>query len=68
MVALFRIVEPCGGGITIDGVDALKIGLEELREAISIIPQVKKATTSRTKMLHVGGGKYVDVENIQSVL
>lgn len=40
MVALFRIVEPCGGRITIDGIDALRLGLQDLREAISIIPQV----------------------------
>eukprot|EP00904_Undaria_pinnatifida_P007302 jgi/Undpi1/3701/HiC_scaffold_16.g07071.m1 len=39
MVALFRIVEPCGGRVTIDGVDALRVGLRDLREAISIIPQ-----------------------------
>lgn len=40
MVALFRIVEPCDGSLTIDGVDALRLGLKDLREAISIIPQV----------------------------
>eukprot|EP00903_Cladosiphon_okamuranus_P012646 g11831.t1 len=39
MVSLFRMVEPCGGSITIDGVDALRVGLQDLREAISIIPQ-----------------------------
>lgn len=41
MVSLFRMVEPCGGSITIDGVDALRVGLQDLREAISIIPQVR---------------------------
>lgn len=40
MVTLFRIVEPCGGKVMIDGVDALRLGLQDLREAISIIPQV----------------------------
>lgn len=40
VVTLFRIVEPCGGRVTIDGVDALRVGLRDLREAISIIPQV----------------------------
>ncbi|CAN0434654.1 unnamed protein product, partial [Hapterophycus canaliculatus] len=39
MVSLFRMVEPCSGSITIDGVDALRVGLQDLREAISIIPQ-----------------------------
>lgn len=40
MVSLFRMVEPSRGSITIDGVDALRVGLQDLREAISIIPQV----------------------------
>ncbi|ORZ34436.1 P-loop containing nucleoside triphosphate hydrolase protein [Catenaria anguillulae PL171] len=39
LVALLRIVEICGGKITIDGVDLSKIGLRDLREKIAIIPQ-----------------------------
>ncbi|CAM9259775.1 unnamed protein product, partial [Ectocarpus fasciculatus] len=39
MVTLFRMVEPCGGSLTIDGVDGLRVGLQDLRKAISIIPQ-----------------------------
>ncbi|KAI0288069.1 ABC transporter [Russula brevipes] len=39
MVALFRIVELVSGSITIDGVDISKIGLDDVRNAISIIPQ-----------------------------
>jgi ABC-type multidrug transport system fused ATPase/permease subunit len=38
-VALLRIVELASGRITIDGVDVGKIGLTDLRTAISIIPQ-----------------------------
>lgn len=40
MVTLFRMVEPCAGSLTIDGVDGLRVGLQDLRKAISIIPQV----------------------------
>ncbi|KAH9068493.1 ABC transporter [Lactarius deliciosus] len=39
MVALFRIVELVSGSIKIDGVDISKLGLNDVRNAISIIPQ-----------------------------
>ncbi|KAH8995028.1 ABC transporter [Lactarius akahatsu] len=39
MVALFRIVELVSGSISIDGVDISKLGLNDVRNVISIIPQ-----------------------------
>ena len=43
MVALFRITELRHGSIVIDGQDISKLGLNTLRSALSIIPQVKPA-------------------------
>ena len=39
MTALFRLVELNSGSITIDGLDISKMGLEDLRSKIAIIPQ-----------------------------
>ena len=40
-LALFRILERAGGRIMVDGVDIAKIGLQDLRSRLTIIPQVR---------------------------
>ncbi|KAL2324606.1 hypothetical protein Fmac_023664 [Flemingia macrophylla] len=37
--ALFRLVEPAGGKIVVDGIDICSIGLHDLRSRFAIIPQ-----------------------------
>ncbi|KAG1791532.1 P-loop containing nucleoside triphosphate hydrolase protein [Suillus plorans] len=39
LLTLFRIIEPASGAILIDEVDITKLGLHDLRSAISIVPQ-----------------------------
>ena len=36
---MYRLVELSSGSVTIDGVDISKIGLTDLRKALTIIPQ-----------------------------
>ena len=39
-MSLFRLVEPCGGRVIMDGIDTSKVGLDDLRQSrIAIIPQ-----------------------------
>jgi hypothetical protein len=39
MMALFRIIEPCGGRVLIDGLDSGALGLSDLRSRLSLVPQ-----------------------------
>ncbi len=39
VAALFRLTEPIGGQIRLDGIETTKVGLTDLRKRISIIPQ-----------------------------
>jgi len=41
LLALFRIIEPATGTIIVDGIDITKIGLHDLRSAMSIVPQTQ---------------------------
>lgn len=41
MLSLFRIVEAEAGRIVIDGIDTARIGLDDLRSRIAIIPQAR---------------------------
>ena len=45
ITTLFRLAEP-EGELTIDGVSIHSLGLHDLREVISIIPQVRKVPTA----------------------
>ncbi|EEC15273.1 ABC transporter, putative, partial [Ixodes scapularis] len=38
-LALFRLIDPKSGSITVDGIDIAQIGLHDLRSKMSIIPQ-----------------------------
>lgn len=40
-LALFRIVELCGGKICLDNIDIKMVGLHDLRSKLTIIPQVR---------------------------
>jgi len=40
-LCLFRIIESTRGSITIDGVNIADIGLHDLREKLTIIPQIR---------------------------
>lgn len=37
--ALFRLMEPAGGRLLIDGIDVAGIGLHDLRRRLAVVPQ-----------------------------
>lgn len=51
-LGLFRIIEAAGGNIVIDGVDISNIGLHDLRNRLSIIPQVRRQKRSLHRDLY----------------
>ena len=40
MMSIYRIVEPCGGKVTIDGQDICQMGLFDLRSRLALLPRV----------------------------
>lgn len=39
-LALFRLIEPAAGNVTVDDVDIASLGLHDLRQKLNILPQV----------------------------
>ena len=39
LVALFRLIQPCGGSMNVDGVSAASVAVDALRRQMAIIPQ-----------------------------
>lgn len=52
-LSLFRFMEASSGSIVIDGIDISKIGLEDLRRRLTIIPQGKGIYTAAVQSGYV---------------
>ncbi|XP_076346503.1 multidrug resistance-associated protein 1-like isoform X2 [Tachypleus tridentatus] len=61
-LGLFRIIEPAGGSIIIDGVDISQIGLHDLRSILTIIPQDPVLFTGTLRMNLDPSNSYTDEE------
>ena len=65
IAALFRMSELERGEIIIDGIKISTLGLEDLRSAISIIPQVSRASQKHPFDLQQFSNKSVSIFRIQ---
>ncbi|KAK9476428.1 P-loop containing nucleoside triphosphate hydrolase protein [Lipomyces japonicus] len=61
-LALFRLIEPVGGYIAIDKLNTSRIGLKDLRQGLSIIPQDSQAFEGTVRDNLDPGSKYTDDE------
>ncbi|CAG5119556.1 unnamed protein product, partial [Candidula unifasciata] len=61
-MAVFRIIEPAGGSIIIDGIDITTIGLHDLRSRLTIIPQDPVLFSGSLRMNMDPFGKHTDAE------
>jgi len=59
-LALTRIVEICGGSITVDGIEVSKVNLDKVREKITVIPQEPVIFDSTIKFNLDPAGHYHD--------
>ena len=57
-LGLFRIIEPAGGSILVDGVNIAEIGLHDLRSKLTIIPQVRRVGETNRK--HFSGVSFIE--------
>ncbi|GAA5821197.1 hypothetical protein JCM3770_005247 [Rhodotorula araucariae] len=61
-MVLYRIIEPEGGVVSIDGVDVGKIGLHDLRSRLSIIPQDSQMFAGTLRQNLDPSGKATDAQ------
>ncbi|EGW31568.1 ABC transporter [Spathaspora passalidarum NRRL Y-27907] len=67
ITAFFRFLDPETGSITIDGVDITSIGLRNLRQAITIIPQDPTLFSGTIRSNLDPFGQYTDVQIFEAL-
>ncbi|KAK9428356.1 P-loop containing nucleoside triphosphate hydrolase protein [Lipomyces doorenjongii] len=61
-LGLFRMIEPAGGFISIDGINTSKLGLKDLRQRLAIIPQDSHAFEGTVRENLDPSSKHTDAE------